>query len=394
MIFEYKNFQFFQKNTLKSLLYKMTFFLSLINFIVCAKFNPEYENSQVLLLYIAGIRAFQLADNPYSLTTIMTNERGAADLDGIGNEASFAYISSIYNYNDNLYILDNTRRVYPKLKMLDPSIKKITTISMLNTGNKVILDMELTIDGHFFLSNDRFFYYSNMDELGKGSPSKTITFSYIQNENFNFKKLRVDTNKKNIYILNNCKLYKISYIDLPSVITLGNSNYIYTYPGCSFDSGVYDPINSFSTDNNENIYISKGGSLQKFNPSTGSTNKIYSNDNEYQYAQINFFYNNKNDIYLVGQNKKVGNFSEISSYLKSRLYKLNLSSLKVNLIAGGVTSPSKFDSKDGIGTFSGFSQIISMTFDKNDSFYFIDNKNDYNSINSNLIQKVRIGTKQ
>ncbi len=355
-------------------------------FISCAKYESDYAVSQALVIYLTGSRVFQLADPPYSLSTTLSNEKGAADLDGVGENASFVFLASIQYFNNSLYIIDNTRRIYPKLKTLNPTTKELTTIGTLTT-NKPIVDMALTADGHFFLANDRIFYFSILSEVAKGTPTKTTTFINPTNENINFLKLNVDITKKNIYLLNKCKIYKYSYNDLPSSIT--PSIAFYTYPGCGFTSTNTITINNFGLDETDNLYVCQSIYLQKVN-SDGSLSTLFSNYIYEQYGNLGCYLNNK-EIFFVGKQDKIGDF--VIQFPVNRLYKVNLSTSKVNLLAGGVASLTNSDSRDGVGTFSGFAQIQKMTFDTEGNIYFIDNKSDYNSINQTLIQKIRKATK-
>ncbi len=362
----------------------LLFLLTFSFFISCAKYDTDTSLSHILIIYLSGSRVFQMADTPYSLSTVINNEKGAADLDGIGENSSFVYLSTIQYFNDTLYILDNTKRIYPKLKTLNPITKELITIGSLIT-NKPIVDMAMTKDGHFFMANDRVFYFSSLDEIAKGTPTKTTTFSNPSDDIINFLKLIVDSNKKYIYLLNKCKIYRYSYINLPTSIT--PSSAFYSYPNCTTTSNI--TINNFGLDENDNLYLCQSSYLQKVN-TNGTLSTLFSNYIYDQYANLSC-YLNKKEIFFLGKQNKINDF--VIQYPVDRLYKINISTSKINLLAGGVASINNFDSKDGVGTFSGLAQVSKMTFDTDDNIYFIDNKSDYNSINQTLIQKIRKATK-
>ena len=380
-----KSENFYYKREKKStVLINLLFLLTFSFFISCAKYDTDTSLSHILIIYLSGSRVFQMADTPYSLSTVINNEKGAADLDGIGENSSFVYLSTIQYFNDTLYILDNTKRIYPKLKTLNPITKELITIGSLIT-NKPIVDMAMTKDGHFFMANDRVFYFSSLDEIAKGTPTKTTTFSNPSDDIINFLKLIVDSNKKYIYLLNKCKIYRYSYINLPTSIT--PSSAFYSYPNCTTTSNI--TINNFGLDENDNLYLCQSSYLQKVN-TNGTLSTLFSNYIYDQYANLSCYLNNK-EIFFLGKQNKINDF--VIQYPVDRLYKINISTSKINLLAGGVASINNFDSKDGVGTFSGLAQVSKMTFDTDDNIYFIDNKSDYNSINQTLIQKIRKATK-
>lgn len=379
------NFIIIHKNKLKSFI---LVYLFIFNFSLCTKYESGYEQFQLAILIYSGKDFLQLADTPYSLMTIFSNENGAADLDGPKNNASFVNLSSIQFYNSKLYLLDNTRNIYPKLKTYNLTTNEITTIGALSTDNRPIKDMALTSDGYFFLAYDKIFYYSSFAEIATGIPTQTVTFTFNQNEYSQLSKIKVDTLRQYLYILNNCKIYKISYVNLPANVTLSSS--FFTYPGCTFGvtSDLDASIDNFAIDTNETMYICKNINLQKKSIS-GSLTTIYSNDNIQTYADLSCYINN-NDIFFVGNNFNVGAFR--SQFSTNRLYKINLSTLKVNLLAGGGYSRSG-STKDGIGTFSNFQSISTMTFTPDGNFYFLDNFIDYNTVNKVTIQKIRKASK-
>lgn len=373
-----------KKKNLKMILFS-PIIMSLI--LSCTKFESG-DLTQLTILLNFGTNYLQSADVPYALTTIFTNERGAADLDGTGENASFVNLTAIQYYNNTLYLLDNTRKIYPKLKIFNLNTQEITTIGALNTENRPLKDMVLTVDGHFFLATDKLFFFSSLGEVKTGMPSQTVSFIFNENEYSQFSKIKVDTIRKNLYILNNCKVYKLSYLNLPATITLSTS--FFTYPGCTFvATDIPDAnIDNFALDANESLYVCKNIYLQKKTLS-GSFTTLYSNDNSSIYFDLSCHIH-KNEIYFVGSNFLVGGVRR--QFSSSRLYKINLSNSRVNLLAGGGYSRNG-NTKDGIGTFSSFQNIASMTFDPNGNLYFIDNFVDYNATNRIQIQKIRRATK-
>jgi hypothetical protein len=364
------------------LLYILILFL-----ISCIKISSKYETN---LGYLVLFEKLQLADEPYMLSTFITNEKGAADLDGIGGDASFVYTTAIQYYEDKIYMVDNTRRIYPKVKTLDLNTKELVTISALATENKSVVDMAFTSDGFFFLTLNKIFYYSNKDELKTGTPTKTIEItSSVQNYFINLLSIKVNTLQKYIYLLDQCYVYRVSYSTFvtPTVVTP-----FYTKTGCVVNSGNNNTLNTFTIDENSTLYLNDGNSIIK-QPLSGSSSVLYTNNPINSFPKIPMHLYNS-DLFFMGNGTLPFWISSGFNYPRNRLFKTNILNPKVKLLAGGLSSQiADMESRDSFGTFAGLSRIIYMTNDSSGNIYFIDNKSDYKLNNEIVIQRIRKASK-
>lgn len=368
---------------------KFVLTIIILFFISCIKPSSKFDNS-ILISLLLSIDKVQLADEPYLLTTLMTNEKGAADLDGIGDNASFVYTTSIQYYEDKIYMVDNTRRVYPKVKTLNLNTKELVTISTLATENKTVIEMAITPDGFFFLTLNKIFYYSNMNELKTGIPTKTIAIaSSVQNYFMNLIGMEVNTIQKYIYLLDQCNVYRVSY---STFVTSAIVSPFYTKTDCIPNSGNINRLNYFTVDANNTLYLNDGNSITK-QPLSGSSSVLYTNTPLNTFPQIPMHLY-KSDLYFMA-NGTIPYFVPSSfNYSRNRFFKTNIANSNVKLIAGGLISQiADQDSRDSFGTYAGIGKIIYMTNDSNGNIYFIDNKSDYRLNNEIVIQRIRKASK-
>jgi hypothetical protein len=324
------------------------------------------------------------------LTTIMTNEKGAADLDGTGENASFVYITAIQHYENKIYMVDNTRRVYPKVKTLDLNTKELVTISTIPTENKPVVDMAFTSDGFFFLTLNKIFYFSTLNELKRGIPTNTIEItSSIQNYFMSLLSMEVNTLQKYIYLLDQCNVYRVSYSTFvtPTIVTP-----FYTKSDCIPNSGNSNKLNYFTVDENNTLYLNDGNSIIK-QPLSGTSSVLYTNNPLNTYPQIPLHLY-KSNLYFMGNSIITPWISSGYDYPRNRLFKTDILNPRVKLLAGGLKSQiADIESRDSFGTFAGLSKIIYMTNDPSGNIFFIDNKSDYRLNNDIIIQRIRKASK-
>lgn len=359
--------------------------------LVTSCINPSSKHDTTGLLYLLLSENYiQRADEPYLLTTLTTNEKGAADLDGIGENASFVYITSIQFYENKIYMVDNTRRVYPKVKTLDISTKELVTISTIPTENKPVTDMVFTSDGFFFLTLNKVFYFSTMNELKTGVPTKTIAIaSSVQNYFMNLNGMEVSTIQKFIYLLDQCNVYRVSY---STFVTSAIVTPFYTKSDCTANSGFNNRLNYFSVDESSTLFLNDGNSIIK-QPLSGISSVLYTNTPLNSSPQIPMHLY-KSDLYFMANGTIPNMFPSGFNYSRNRFFKINIANSSVKLIAGGLISQiADQDSRDSFGTYAGIGKIIYMTNDSNGNIYFIDNKSDYRLNNEIVIQRIRKASK-